>query len=101
MTSPDQPPSDLAREVYGLLGIPIDVIEMPEVLSRIRSAARASRPYLVSTANLNFLSASHKDFGFRETLLASDLCTADGVPLIWIAKLLGIPLRSRDRKSVV
>lgn len=95
MTSPDQPPSDLAREVYGLLGIPIDVIEMPEVLSRIRSAARASRPYLVSTANLNFLSASHKDLGFRETLLASDLCTADGVPLIWIAKLLGIPLRSR------
>src|SRR5207248_586315 len=32
---------------------------------------------------------------FRESLLMSDLCPADGMPLVWIARLLGIPLRER------
>src|SRR2546430_6947191 len=35
------------------------------------------------------------DLEFRESLLMSDLCPVDGMPLIWIARLLGIPLRKR------
>jgi hypothetical protein len=37
-------PDDLAREVYCVLGIPIDAISMPEALRRIRGAAAAALP---------------------------------------------------------
>ena len=88
-------PDDLHREVYGVLGIPVDATDMATVLRRIETAAFRSVPFLISTANLNFLATSRSDAEFRESLLLSDLCTADGMPIIWIARLLGIPIKER------
>ena len=51
-------PDDLAREVYGLLGIPVDAIDMATALQRIKTAAAGAKPFLISTANLNFLVTS-------------------------------------------
>jgi N-acetylglucosaminyldiphosphoundecaprenol N-acetyl-beta-D-mannosaminyltransferase len=89
------PPCDLTREVYGLLGVPVDPIKMAEVIERVENASANSTPFLISTANLNFLITSRSDAEFRESLLRSDLCTADGMPLVWIARLLGVPIKER------
>jgi N-acetylglucosaminyldiphosphoundecaprenol N-acetyl-beta-D-mannosaminyltransferase len=86
---------DLAREVYGVFGIPVDLIDMSTVLRRIEGAAIARAPFLISTANLNFLVASRYNTEFRDSLLLSELCTADGMPIIWIARLLGLPIKER------
>jgi N-acetylglucosaminyldiphosphoundecaprenol N-acetyl-beta-D-mannosaminyltransferase len=86
---------ELSREVYCLLGIPIDVTEMSAVLRRIDDAVTNAAPFLISTPNLNFLVNSLDNPEFRESLLQSDLCPPDGVPIIWIARLLGIPIKSR------
>ena len=86
---------DLCREVYCILGMPIDAIEMPEVLLRIEEAAEIASPFVISTPNLNFLVNSQVDAEFRESLLASDLCPADGMPIVWIARLLGLPIERR------
>jgi N-acetylglucosaminyldiphosphoundecaprenol N-acetyl-beta-D-mannosaminyltransferase len=90
-TSPD----DFSREVYCVLGMPVDAIGMPAALGRIASAAAGKVPFLISTPNLNFLVNSQSDSDFRESLILSDLCTADGVPIIWIAWLAGIPIKYR------
>lgn len=89
------PRDDLDREVYTILGIPIDAINMDEVLNALDSAARFRRPYLLSTPNVNFIITSRKCPEFRETLLSSDLCAADGAPIIWIARLLRLPIPYR------
>ena len=86
---------DLAREVYCLLGIPVDAIDMAEALRRIDAAVAARRPFLISTPNLNFLITSGRDRPFRNSLLASDLCPVDGMPLVWIARLIGVPQPQR------
>jgi N-acetylglucosaminyldiphosphoundecaprenol N-acetyl-beta-D-mannosaminyltransferase len=39
--------------------------------------------------------ASRSDRAFRDAVLHSDLSVADGMPLVWLARLLGIPLRER------
>jgi N-acetylglucosaminyldiphosphoundecaprenol N-acetyl-beta-D-mannosaminyltransferase len=88
-------PDDLLRDVYCVLGIPVDAIGMQSCLHRIEAAAALKLPYLISTPNLNFLVTSQSDPDFRESLLLSDLCPADGMPIVWIARLLGIPIRSR------
>lgn len=86
---------DLARDVYCLLGMPVDAVDLSQAIRRIEAAARCGQPYLISTPNLNFLSNSLADPTFRSSLLQSDLCTADGMPVLWIARLLGVPLPER------
>ena len=89
------PIDDLSRDVYGLLGVPIDAVDMQTVVLQIKLATANGREFLISTANLNFLTTSLSNSHFRESLLRSDLCTADGVPIVWLGRLLGIPLRKR------
>ena len=75
--------------------MPIDAIEMPAVMQSIEMAAANAAPFVISTPNLNFLVNSQNDPEFRESLLLSDLCPADGMPIVWIARLMGIPIKHR------
>jgi N-acetylglucosaminyldiphosphoundecaprenol N-acetyl-beta-D-mannosaminyltransferase len=86
---------DLSRDVYCVLGIPVDAIDMPSLLQSVEQAAAHKFPFLISTPNLNFLVTSQLDAEFRETVLNSDLCPADGMPIVWIARLIGLPIKER------
>jgi N-acetylglucosaminyldiphosphoundecaprenol N-acetyl-beta-D-mannosaminyltransferase len=86
---------DLERNVYCILGMPIDAIDMAGVLSRIDSAVARQIPFRISTPNLNFLRDSLSDTEFRESLLDSDLCPTDGMPIVWIARFIGAPIKQR------
>jgi N-acetylglucosaminyldiphosphoundecaprenol N-acetyl-beta-D-mannosaminyltransferase len=88
-------PDDLARDVYCVLGVPVDTIEMPDVVWRIRAAVANATPFLTSTVNLNFVATSIADPEFRDSVILSDLCPVDGMPIVWIARLLGIPIKHR------
>jgi len=88
-------PDDLSRNVYCILGLPIDAVEMPEVLRRIDAAAANKTPLLISTVNVNFLATSAANAEFRQSLLLSDLCLVDGMPIVWIASLMGVPIKHR------
>ena len=89
------PPDDLSRDVYVVLGVPVDSVDMATTMQRIDAAARRGTPFLISTVNSNFLVASESNAEFKESLYRSDLCTADGMPVVWIARLLGIPVKER------
>ena len=86
---------DLARDVYGLLGISLDAVNFPGLLRAVEEAVAQASPFLISTPNVNFLINSQANPGFRESILQSDTCLADGMPLIWIAKLLQVPINER------
>jgi len=88
-------PPDFEREVHCLLGLPIDVMDLAGAERRIRAAAEARLPCFMSTPNVNFVVASRSDQAFRDAVLHSDLSVADGMPLVWLARLLGIPLPER------
>ena len=86
---------DLRRPVYGILGVPFDALDVQTLLDNIVAAVSAGQPFLISTPNVNFLMASRTNPEFRESLLQSDLCLVDGMPIIWIARLLGLPIGGR------
>jgi N-acetylglucosaminyldiphosphoundecaprenol N-acetyl-beta-D-mannosaminyltransferase len=86
---------DLSRNVFGVLGIPLDALDLQALLERVDSAVRCRTPFLLSTPNVNFLMVSRSDEDFRESLLRSDLCPVDGTPMVWIARLLGVPIQCR------
>lgn len=86
---------DFNREVYCLLGLPFDAVDMAGAVKRVRDAAARRIPFVFSTPNVNFLIGSRTDSQFRASVVNSDLSTADGMPLVWIARLLGAPIRER------
>ncbi|MGK2897377.1 MAG: WecB/TagA/CpsF family glycosyltransferase [Burkholderiaceae bacterium] len=86
---------DFDRPLVCILGLPFDAIGVQQAVDRIRQAAFSGQRCFVSTPNLNFAMAARTDAAFRGSVLRSDLCLADGMPLVWIARLLGLPLRER------
>jgi N-acetylglucosaminyldiphosphoundecaprenol N-acetyl-beta-D-mannosaminyltransferase len=97
------PPSavDFDRPVVSILGLPFDAIGIDVAVQRIREAAFAGRRCFVSTPNLNFAIAAHSDPAFRGSVLRSDLSLVDGMPLVWVARLVGLPVRERVSGSDV
>lgn len=89
------------RRVFCLLGLPFDAVDLPMTVARIRSAAAGGAPCFLSTPNLNFLISCREDAGFRASVINSDLSIADGMPLVWMARLLGLPIRERVAGSSV
>jgi len=94
-------PDDLGRDVYSILGVAVDNIDMPGVLDRLARRIEERRGYNLVTPNLNFLVNSLSDNDFRDTILFSDLSVPDGAWLMWVGRLLGIPFRERVAGSDV
>ena len=86
---------DFSRNVVCLLGLPFDVVTADWAVARVRKAAREGQPLLLSTVNVNFVIAAHKDEAFRHSVIHSQMSLADGMPIVWISRLLGLPLPER------
>ncbi len=90
-----QSQNGLNRQVYSLLGMPIDRITMADLVSQIEKASLEKSRLFLSTPNLNFLIQAQSHPEFLESLERSDLCPADGMGILLVARLLGIDLGNR------
>jgi N-acetylglucosaminyldiphosphoundecaprenol N-acetyl-beta-D-mannosaminyltransferase len=81
------------RRVVCLLGLPFDLIDMAGAVERVREAARRGTRCFLSTPNLNFVVNAMKDDAFRQSVLDSDVSIADGMSIVWAARLCGIPIQ--------
>ena len=81
--------------MFGVLGVPLDALDFPTLIAAIKAAADDEKPFLVSTPNVNFLISSRNDRTFRTSLMMSSLCPADGMPIVLLARLLGVPIGTR------
>lgn len=92
---------DFHRNIHCLLGLPFDAVTLEEAVAKIRTAIDTRSPCFVSTPNLNFLIAAQKNAAFRDSVIHSDLSLADGMPVVWLARLMGIPIPQRVAGSDV
>lgn len=92
---PPPPPVASSRRVVNLFGLPFDALTLAQTVATIRQACAMRRRLFLSTANVNFVVHAQRDPAFRQSLLDSDLCVADGAPIVWISRLLGRPLPER------
>lgn len=86
---------DFDREVYCILGLPFDRVSLDQASAVMRGAAAHQRRCFLSTPNLNFAVACMDDAPFRNSVIQSDLSVVDGMPLVWIAKAMGLPITER------
>lgn len=84
-----------ARGRACVLGVPLDMVTLAGAARHISAAAAAREPLFISTVNVNFLALSHRSEAFRDSLWASGLCTADGIAVLLLCRLLGVKMPER------
>lgn len=96
----------MKHDTIVLLGIPVDNLSMAEavdnIFSMIDAYARDGIPRQVATVNVDFVVNTltwrlgrirHPEL--IDILRRADMVTADGMPIVWISKLIGNPLKER------
>jgi N-acetylglucosaminyldiphosphoundecaprenol N-acetyl-beta-D-mannosaminyltransferase len=85
----------LLRQRLDLFGVLIDHVDSREAMERIRRFLETGGAHQVVTVNLDFLYLAERDPGFRLTINEADLAVPDGMPLVWLSRTLGTPLKGR------
>ena len=80
---------------YCLFGLPLHAVTELRAIRLIRDAIGNRQRLFLTTPNLNFVICCQNSAEFRESVIDSDLVVADGMPLVWAARLLGLPIRER------
>ena len=83
------------RERVHIAGVPIDHVDMDGALARLGDAFAGGRQVQVATVNLDFLVRAQSHHELRAVLWRSDLNVADGMPVVWLSRLLGRPVPGR------
>lgn len=78
-----------------LLGLPFDLVTLEEARELIFQAADTRKQLVFATPNINFVAHAARDPRFREDVLRCQLCLVDGMPLVWLGRLLGIDFKAR------
>jgi N-acetylglucosaminyldiphosphoundecaprenol N-acetyl-beta-D-mannosaminyltransferase len=101
MTREEAIARDLMRNVWTVMGLPFDCTTEQETANHLIDAMLKEERCFFTTPNLNFAITAQNDSQFRDSVINSDWVVADGMPLIWIAKTLEIPLPERVAGSSV
>lgn len=78
-----------------LLGLPFHPFTLSQAINHIENAIETKTSCFISTPNLNFTILAQHNAPFYDAVLNSDLVVADGMPIIWVAKFLGLPIKER------
>ncbi|MHC2439867.1 WecB/TagA/CpsF family glycosyltransferase [Bradyrhizobium sp. USDA 4451] len=91
----NSPLPDFSRKVVCIEGLLCDAVTLEEAKRQIVASIRGDRRCNMVTPNTNFLRLIRSDANFRDAALSNDLSVIDGMPLVWLARLLGLPVRQR------
>lgn len=87
--------NETKKQQYALLGLPFHAISLEQASIEISNSIRNQSRCFLSTPNLNFTVTAQDDPDFYDSVIHSDLVVADGMPIIWVAKFLGLPIYER------
>lgn len=82
---------------FQVLGVRVHAVQMSDALERLRSwidDAQTITRY-VAVTGMHGIAESRKEAQFRQVLNTADLVVPDGMPLVWLGRIHGFPLRDR------
>lgn len=82
---------------FQVLGVRVHAVQMSDAVERLRSwidDPQTSARYVAVTA-MHTIAESRQNDHFRLVLNTADLVVPDGMPLVWLGRLQGFPLRHR------
>lgn len=84
-----------ASPAVAILGVPLHNVSMQEALHRMEEFIQSGEFHQVATANTDYIVKALRDGELREILAGCDLIVADGMPLVWAARRMGVAFKER------
>ena len=78
-----------------LLGLPFHDLTLEETLEYCREAMKGDAGGYLVTANVDFTAQAYEDPDLKKIVFFADRVVCDGMPLVWLSKIFGYPLRER------
>jgi N-acetylglucosaminyldiphosphoundecaprenol N-acetyl-beta-D-mannosaminyltransferase len=78
-----------------VMGLPLANVTASEAVNQIEHLILSGGTHQVATANLDFWLNSLNDVHLHRIIAGCSLVLPDGMPLVWISRLLGNPLKER------
>ncbi|MBI4598375.1 MAG: exopolysaccharide biosynthesis polyprenyl glycosylphosphotransferase [Candidatus Omnitrophica bacterium] len=78
-----------------VLGIDIDILGTPDLMTRIASMAETSESHLICYVNAECFNQAVFDRRYRAILHEADIVYADGAGVVWASRLTREPLKQR------
>jgi N-acetylglucosaminyldiphosphoundecaprenol N-acetyl-beta-D-mannosaminyltransferase len=78
-----------------VLGLPLDSLSAEDAVEAIEGLILSGGTHQIATANLDFWLNSLADRHLHRIIAGCSLVLPDGMPLVWVSKLLGCPLAGR------
>lgn len=85
----------MMRETVNILGVHIDKITADYALKKAERYVRTPGVSTIYTPNPEIVMAAYEDPSFCEVLNAADLCTPDGIGVVYAARMLHDPVPER------
>lgn len=81
---------------YSTLGVRVDAVQIPDVVKQMQHwiDGREACHWVAVTGMHGVMEAQHNS-EFKAVLNGADLVVPDGMPLVWLARLRGLPLARR------
>lgn len=104
MTSTDSAATAMPRSPRSVAsalvaGVPVDDVTMDDTIAMIGDfievGRKTGRTFQLATINVDFVVNAQHDDELKAILQRADVCVADGMPVVWYAKIAGVPLRER------
>jgi N-acetylglucosaminyldiphosphoundecaprenol N-acetyl-beta-D-mannosaminyltransferase len=81
-------PPDLSKPMFCIFGLAFDVVTFAEAMKIVELAASRGQKLTFSTPNVNMAVAVQTDPHYRDLVNRCDLVVMDGMPLVWLAKIM-------------
>ncbi|MGA7933195.1 MAG: WecB/TagA/CpsF family glycosyltransferase [Kovacikia sp.] len=78
-----------------VIGFPVTALPFDDQIALLLEWAKSSVSKVVCIANVHMLIEAHRNPDFACVLKGADLVTPDGMPLVWMLKLMGSPKQNR------
>ncbi|MEL7540486.1 MAG: WecB/TagA/CpsF family glycosyltransferase [Pseudomonadota bacterium] len=83
------------RDVWAIMGMPLDNVTLEEAARLVERAVETRQRLSFVTPNVNWMVRALKDEQAMRQIVNADLSLADGAPVVWLARQLGMPLKER------
>ena len=81
---------------FKVLGIRVDAVQIPDVINQMEQWIKEkSLGHFIAVTNAHVVTEARRESSFKQVLGLADLVVPDGMPLIWLGRQRGYPLKRR------
>lgn len=84
-----------SNPTVNIIGSPVTALPFDAQIKKILEWARSYESKVICVANVHMLMEAHWNSEFSSVLKSADIVTPDGMPLVWMMKLMGVREQNR------